>query len=57
MATVPSKAGTKMENGKERGPADLGISQAEGYGHLQHGYICYRYRKNGQEQKKVATHY
>lgn len=52
MATVPSKADTKMENGKERGPADLGISQAEGYGHLQHGYICYRYRKNGQEQKE-----
>lgn len=53
----------RHKNGKwerERGPADLGMSQAKGYGHLQYGYICYRYRKNGQEQKKkkkVATHY
>lgn len=46
----------KWERG--RGPADLGMSQAnKGYGHLQYGYLCYRYRKNDQEQKKVATHY
>lgn len=35
----------RHKNGKwerERGPADLGMSQAKGYGHLQYGYICYR---------------
>lgn len=48
----------RHKNGKwerERGPADLGMSQAKGYGHLQYGYICYRYRKNGQEQKKKKS--